>query len=285
MSHQQPVSPNKLISKSVKHCGSSPELCTVSSCSVEGGGSLVFAGLWESITWGMNFFGQPGGCGWSFRYPNCKTEGWAGQGVLSQDLHEDWQMCNEGWLLDRLGMLSCVVYFTCCIKKSICHRNPRGISSLIVGNPPSSARWRRITQILGLVPTIVQVSTVNICESLLFGSVDFWANAGFFSFRNSQRYLCLRTIFLFCNQSLRSWEFIHEGLARSVIALRDVFTTIDPGSTNSLQRNLWVTDWLRVQHLWCAAFWVVHSKLQPYSLLLEQVPLREDVQWDTLLFW
>ena len=115
-------------------------------------------------------------------------------------------------------MLSCVVYFTYCVKKSICPRNPRGISSLIVGNPPSSARWRRITQILGFAPTIVQLSsTVNICESLLFGSVDFWANTGFVSFWSSQRYLCLRTIFLFCNQSRRSWEFIHEGLARSVL--------------------------------------------------------------------
>lgn len=195
-------------------------------------------------------------------------------------------MCNEGWPLDRLGMLSCVVYFTYCIKKSICPRNPRGISSLIVGNPPNSARWRRITQILGFAPTIVQLSsTVNICESLLFGSVDFWANTGFFSFWSSQRYLCLRTIFLFCNQSRRSWEFIHEGLARSVLPCDMFFTTRDPGSTNWLQHNLWVTDWLRMQHLWCAAFWVVHSKLQPYSLLLEQVPLREDVNWDTLLFW
>lgn len=106
-----------------------------------------------------------------------------GRGVLSHDRHEDWQMRNEGWPLDRLGMLSCVVYFTYCIKKSICPRNPRGISSLIVGNPPNSARWRRITQILGFAPTIVQLSsTVNICESLLFGSVDFWANTGFFSF-------------------------------------------------------------------------------------------------------
>lgn len=98
-------------------------------------------------------------------------------------MRTDKSVRNEGWLLDRLGMLSCVVYFTYCIKKSICPRNPRGISSLIVGNPPSLARWRRITQRLGFVPTIVQLSsTVNICESLLFGSVDFWANAGFFSF-------------------------------------------------------------------------------------------------------
>lgn len=192
-------------------------------------------------------------------------------------------MCNEGWLLDRLGMLSCVVYFTYCIKKSICPRNPRGISSLIVGNPPNSARWRRITQILGFAPTIVQLSsTVNICESLLFGSVDFWANTGFFSFWSSQRYLCLRTIFLFCNQSLRSWEFIHEGLARSVITLRDLFKR---SGIYKLTPAQFVSHWLRVQHLWCAAFWVVHSKLQPYSLLLEQVPLREDVNWDTLLFW
>ena len=155
-----------------------PELCAVSSCSVEGGGSLVTAGLWESITWGMNFFGQPGGCGWSFRYPNCKTEGWAG-GI-------------EPWPPWGLAPGSARDVTLCRVEVEGCPRNPRGISSLIVGNPPSSARWRRITQIPGFAPTIVQLSsTVNICEIVAVCYCGFLGKHWFFLFSKQP------TVFLF----------------------------------------------------------------------------------------